>query len=284
MKIKILTTLILIILLSACGDRGKDRENHVKILGFKGKVKLVKYSNYDAESKFGEINKGIRSSFGEDNRYYYFNEKGVKIEEGEYDFHGQIQRKKLYKYNENGNLIETKDFNLKDEYIGKTIYKTDDNKNLIETNDFNSKDEFIGKTLYIRDDKENAIETNSYDSKGNLYSKLKSEYDTKGRVLEVISYGLENKLKEKTYIKYDGKGRIIEIKVITDGSVIIKNFNYENKEKDDLTLMVKYEDYLTMSKTIYRYKYDENGNWIQKISIEDGKPKIIEEREIEYYM
>jgi hypothetical protein len=48
--------------------------------------------------------------------------------------------------------------------------------------------------------------------------------------------------------------------------------------------MIKYEDYLTVSKTRYTYKYDENGNWIQKISVEDDKPKVIEEREIEYYI
>lgn len=284
MKIKIITALILIILLSACGGKGKDRETHVKILGLKGKVKSVKYSSYDAESKFGEIKKGVRSNSRQDNRYYYFNEQGVKVEDGEYDSYNQIQTKRLYRYNDNGKLIETRDFNSKDEFTGKTIYSIDDEENLIETSDFNSKNEFMGKIIYTRNAKGNTIETNSYNSMGSLNSKLKFEHDKKGRILESIYYGSDGKLRDKTYIKYNAKGKVAEVKLITEDSIFIKNFKYENKEKDDMTSMIQYEGYLTMSKTIYRYEYDENGNWIQKISIEDEKPKLIEEREIKYYI
>lgn len=284
MKIKIITVLTLIILLSACGGWRKERGTHLKILGLKGRVKSVKYSSYDAELKFGETKKGIRNSSGQDNRYYYFNEEGIKIEDGEYDSYNQIQRKRLYRYNDSGKLIEVRNFNSKDEFTGKTIYRIDIKGNLIETSDFNSEGKLMGKIVYIRDDKGNAIETNSYDSMGILNSKFKFEYDRKGRVLESIYYGPGGELEEETYIKYDSKGRETEVKVITEGSVIIKNFKYENKEKDDLTAMIKFENYLIMSKTIYKYKYDENGNWIEKISIEDEKPKIIQEREFEYYM
>lgn len=284
MKIKIITALTLIILLSACGGRREERETHLKILGLKGRVKSVKYSSYDAELKFGEIKKGARSSSRLENRYYYFNEEGVKIEDGECDSYGQIQRKRLYKYNDSGKLIEVRNFNSKDEFRGKTIYRIDDKGNLIETSDFNAEGQFMGKIIYTRDDKGNAVETNSYDSMGSLNSKFKFKYDRKGRVLESIYYGHGGELEEETYIKYDGKGKKTEVKVITEGSVIIKNLKYENKEKDELTAMIKFENYLIMSKTIYKYKYDENGNWIEKISIEDEKPKIIQEREFEYYM
>ncbi|UUV18383.1 hypothetical protein NRK67_13970 [Fusobacteria bacterium ZRK30] len=284
MKIKIITALTLIILLSACGGREKARETHTKFLDLKGKVKSVKYSTYDAELKFGEIKKGARSSSGQDNRYFYFNEEGVKIEEGEYDSYDQIQMKRLYRYNDSGRLMEVRDFNSKDKFTGKTIYRIDDKGNLIETSDFDSKGRFMGKIIYIRNDKGYAVEKNSYDLMGSLNSKFKFEYDRKGRVLESIYYGSGDEVEEETYIKYDGKGRKLEVKVITEGNVVIKNFKYENKEKDDLTTMIKFENYLIMSKTIYRYKYDENDNWIKKISIEDEKPKVIEERKIEYHM
>ncbi|MCS5420653.1 MULTISPECIES: hypothetical protein [Psychrilyobacter] len=284
MKIKMITALTFIILLSACGGIKKTSETDLKISGLKGRVKSVKYSTYDTELKFGEIKKGTRSSSGQDNRYYYFNEKEVKIEEGERDSYDRIQRKTLYKYNDEGKLIQTSDFDSRVEFAGKTIYTRDDKGNLIEASDFNSKGEFIGKIIYTRDSKGNAVETNSYNSMGSLNSKFKFEYDKKGRVLESIYYGSDGELRDKTYFKYDGKGRVIEVKLITEDSIFIKNFKYENKEKDDVTLMIQYEGYLTMSKTRYMYKYDENGNWIQKISIEDEKPKVIEEREIEYYM
>jgi len=284
MKIKIITALTYIILLAACGGIRKVSETDVKISGLKGRVKSVKYSTYNAELKFGEIKKGVRSSSGQDNRYYYFNEKEVKIEEGERDSFDQIQRKTLYKYNDKGNLSQTSNFNSEGEFTGKTIYTRDNKGNLIETGDFNSKGGFIGKIIYTRDNKGNAVETNSYDSMGILNSKFKFEYDKKGRILESIYYGSDGELREKKYSKYDGKGRTIEVKLVIGTSVFIKDLKYENKEKDDLTLMIKSENYSIMSKTIYTYVYDENGNWIEKISIEDKKPRVIEEREIEYYI
>ncbi len=284
MKIKIITALTLIILLAACGGIGKVNETDVKILGLKGGVKSVKYTTYDAELKFGEIKKGVRSGSSRDNRYYYFNEKEVKTEVGERDSFDQIQRKTLYKYNDKGNLIQTSNFNSKSEFTGKTIYTRDNKGNLIETGDFNSKGDFIGKIIYTRDNKGNAIETNNYDFIGSLSSKFKFEYDKKGRVLESIYYGSDGELREKTYIKYDEKGRSIEVKLVIGTSVFIESLKYGNKEKDDLTLMIKSENYSIMSKTIYTYVYDENGNWIEKVSMKEKKPRVIEEREIKYYI
>ena len=113
MKIKIIIALTFIILLSACGGIKKEQETDVKILDLKGRVKLIKYSGYDAELKFGKIKKGARNSSKEDNRYYYFNEKEVKIEDGEYDSYGQIQKRRSYQYNDRGKLIQSSDFNSK---------------------------------------------------------------------------------------------------------------------------------------------------------------------------
>lgn len=272
------------ILLSACGGIKKENKTDVKILGLKGKVKSIKYSSYDAELKFGEIKKGIRSSSKEENRYYYFNEKGVKIEDGETDLYGVIQKKRLYKYNDKERLIQSSDFNSKDQFIGKTIYTRDNTGNLTEASNFNSKDKFVGKILYIRDEKGDPIETNIYDSTGILKSKSKFEYDKKGRILESTHYGPKGELQEEKYIKYDGKGRIIEEKLKIGTTIFVKDFRYEDKEKNDVTLIIKSKDFSIMSETKYIYIYDKNGNWIEKTSIEDGKPKMIKERKIEYHM
>lgn len=284
MKIKIIITLIFIILLSACGGIKKENKTDVKILGLKGKVKSIRYSSYNAELKFGKIKKGLRSSSKEDNKYYYFNEKKVKIEEGESDFYGVIQRKRLYKYNDKERLIQSSDFNSKDEFIGKTIYTRDNKGNLIEASKFNSKDKFMGKTLYIRDEKGDAVETNIYDSAGILNSNFQFEYDKKGRILESMHYGPKGNLEEEKYIKYDKKGRIIEEKLKIGTTIFVKDLRYEDKENNDVTLIIKSKDFSIMSKTKYIYIYDKNGNWIEKTSIEDGKPKMIKERKIEYHM
>jgi hypothetical protein len=284
MKAKKIILLIFIILLSACGGIKKGDQTDVKILGLRGRVKSIKCSSYYAELKFGEIKKGIKSSSKEDNIYYYFNEKEVKIEEGEYGSYGAIQKKRLYKYNDKENLIQRSDFDSKDDFLGKTIYTRDNKGNLIEESKFNSKDEFVGKIIYIRDKKGNAIETNIYDSIGILNSKFKFEYDKKGRILESRYYGPDDKLWEEKYIKYDEKGRMKEEKLKIGTSIFVKDLRYENKETNDVTLMIRSKDFSIMSKTRYTYKYDKNNNWIEKISIEDEKPKTIKKRKIEYYI
>ena len=284
MKIKVIITMILMILLSACGSKSKDQKSDVKILGLKGKVKSIKYMTYNAELKFGAIKKGEQSNSKENNKYFNFNENEIKIEDGEYISYDQIQIKRLYIYNDKNILTQTSGYNLNGDFLGKLTYEIDSQGDLIETNDFNSKNEFMGKTIYTRDNNGNAIETNIYDSMGNLKSKFTSDHDSKGRILESIYYDSNGELLEKKYIKYDNKGRIIERKLIIDTSIFIQNFKYDNKETDDLTVMIKSENYSIISETIYTYKYDKNGNWIEKISIEDEVPKIIVEREIEYYM
>lgn len=284
MKTKITIALIFIILLSACGGIKKGDKTDVKILGLKGRVKSIKYSSYNAELKFGEIKKGMRSNSKEDNRYYYFNIEGVKVEDGESDFDDVIQKKTLYKYDKNERLIQSSEYNSKDKFIGKTIYTRDDKGRLTEASKYNSEDEFIGKIIYIRDDRGDAIEKNIYDLNGVLSSKFKFEYDKKGRVLESRHYRSDGRLLEEKYIKYDGDGKILEEKLKIGTTIYVKDYRYEDKDREDVTLITQSKDFSIMSKTKNIYKYDKIGNWIEKTSVEDGKPKVIKERKIEYYM
>ncbi len=112
---------------------------------------------------------------------------------------------------------------------------------------------------YKYDDKGNEIEEKSF-SDGSLSSTTKNIYDNKGNLTEVNSNSEDGSSSYKVIYKNDDLGNKIEE---TSNSI----YN-AGSEKEHLT---------------YRYEYDKTGNWIKNVEFEDGKAKIITEREIEYY-
>ena len=115
---------------------------------------------------------------------------------------------------------------------------------------------------YKYDDKDNLIEVNWFNPDGSLNSKYTYKYDDKGNKIEQNSFKPNISLSFKLTYKYDDKGNEIEI----------NSFNSDGNLDDKYT---------------YKYTYDQQGNWIQKISyvVENGveKPSQIVERTIEYY-
>jgi len=105
------------------------------------------------------------------------------------------------------------------------------------------------------DDKGNIIETTYSDDNGNVLTKSYYKYNDKGYRIEHIYNSINVEPRYRRFVfEYDKKGN-----------------NDMVKEKSDKTVMK------------YRYKYDDNKNWIEKITISENKPLMISERTIEYY-
>jgi len=80
-------------------------------------------------------------------------------------------------------------------------------------------------------------------------------FNNKGNMIEQNSYNRNNR---KFIFKYDDKGNKIEWKMYK-------------------------KDRLQVNETIKFKKFDSVDNWIESIVFEDDKPRLITEREIEYY-
>jgi len=86
------------------------------------------------------------------------------------------------------------------------------------------------------------------------------KYDAKGNLKELISRHLNSKPTITSY-EYDDSGNLIEMSINNYFRTTFK-FQYENYS--------------------YKYLFDKNGNWTERIVFGDGKPLRIVVRTIEY--
>ncbi|MBV7440439.1 hypothetical protein KRX57_03330 [Weeksellaceae bacterium TAE3-ERU29] len=135
-------------------------------------------------------------------------------------------------------------------------YKYDERGNLIEERITRAKDgSSAGYKINSYDESNNKIEEKKYSSAGVLDTRNIYKYNEKGELIQQSIY-TSDKLYSNIYYKYNNRGERIE---------------------------EKYEYSSIIINSTYKYKYDEKGNWINRIEFIDDKPKYIEERKYEYY-
>jgi hypothetical protein len=293
MKIKIyILTLLSLQFLSFIN--GKNPGNTIKKeMNIMGKVKSVKETAYQAEVKFGIIEKGNKTILDRDFGGFGY-EKDIFL---------------TFNYNEN---VEVICYYERDGALSyKDIYSYDENSYLIEINRYHSDGALTTKFTYKYDDNKNPIEMCNFNSKGKMYVKKSAKYDDKGNLIEYI-YGLPDgsfgplseklffkynedgyKIQEDRYIplshenggglytdllKYDNKGNLIEKKHYRHGNLTLQDF-FKYDENNNIIQTFRLNDY----KKTYDYVYDDKGNWIKRIEYVNGIPKYILVRELEYY-
>ena len=216
----------------------------------------------------------------------YDNNKN-KVEMSEYDYES-LKSKKTYKYDFDDNIIEENKYFSDGRLWSKSIYDYvgDNNVKIIDynskgqkskeiTNTFDNNGRIIEeltelisintsyKTTYRYDKQSNVIENNQF---GNLNTKVESKYDLSGRIKfkTTTFYKSANNDRKPTNInynayKYDSYGNIIENKL-----------TYE----DGRLIPVSYTT---------AYIYDNQQNWVKKISYKNFIAEKLTERELEYY-
>jgi len=246
----IFTILIISLLFLSANAQKKltDREFD----GLKGKVKSVAWSATDFETKDG---KTIEKK------------SGVKYEE---------------QYDENGNISMTLNYIIGDKNIYSII---DGNKTFksagidgfdgsgissakAETDSSKIRDErYLLMYKYKYDDKKRVTEQTLYSNTGELHSRRIYKYDEKGRITEKESYNTYNsdKITSRSTMKYDNENNLIE----ENTNMFVNNRN-------------------TSQKIYSNYKFDSQGNWIERsyIFTFNGKrddSKTIDHRTIIYY-
>lgn len=200
-----------------------------------------------------------------------------------------------YKYDSAGRLLE--------EIKTTTINKAED-EGTMENSD-NSK--YIENTTYIYNEKGDKIEENHYINKKYISKEYKEDYklpyekkfmyDEKGRLYEeeektlaVKNTGYYSSIKEVT-------NKIITVRTTykynEENCVQSKEIQYNTGEKekyfytyDNLGNMnsERYYRLDRITKNItYIYKYDKQGNWIEKLTYTDGELDAVNKRIINYY-
>lgn len=186
-------------------------------------------------------------------------------------------------YDETGNTAQTLNYVVGDKNIysfveGEKTFKTFKiqgvggsgiSANVNSINKQKPRDErYSIKLTYKYDEKGKITEKNVYSNDGSLITKTIYKYDKQGRVEETETYNVD-KISSKQTVKFDSKNNVAEALLV-----------FPNISGDDGITKKSYSD----------YKFDAQGNWIERTQIatykRSGKTtvvKTIEHRKIDYF-
>ena len=320
MKFFTLLSFALLILMSCNGSKENDtdQENKTKSsidiesdwekMDLTDRVKLLKTRRYKATDKDGEA---IKIPAEQDPRHgaiqhhYIFDENGFKTQDIVYNKDESIFKTNMYVY-KNGLLVERYDSDPAGEINNKTFIEHDEQGNWIKET---RKDGSYSKSREIKYDQDgNITNEKKYGSKGELDLEGRYEYDQDGNLIQVTWYDENESLLDKKVYKYDDRGNIIlEAKYDSDDQPIDYTFerSYDDADRLSEETVLYAGDFQT--KTIFKYnkkgqkikvenysandelmgqqvyEYDDHGNWIYYVEYYGDSPRIILERELEYY-
>ena len=238
-----LTLLVLFVALIAQSCSNEKIENDWTRDNIQGKVLSYSEFSYEAENRFGNIEKGERNrqfSIEYDHQIKY-DEKGNEIEYNGYNSDGSLDFKYTYKYDEKRNKIEENSYHSDGSLARKWTYKYNEKGNKIEGNEYNSDGSLDSKWTNKYDEKGNEIEYNGYNSDGSLNSKktYKYQFDKQGNWIKRIEFtnGIPEYILERQYEYYDYitpyENNATAGDDVSDGSNVSSSKDYKDDDYDD---------------------------------------------------
>ncbi len=223
-----------------------DKESRLqKYYGLKGNVKSKTFMRCEGKEKFGEptIQKCV-AGFS-----LRFDKNGKEVERTELDGSGKVKSKFIYAYNDEGH------------FIGGAKYSPDGT--VLEKSEAELFPTGLVQKLTVRSEDGKLIRTEEFEYNKYGYETAKTVRDTDNKIQskEVRTYNEKNQ--EINYKKYDKNGNL---------SFQVNSTHDENGNTIESDIGGTFE-----------YKFDKQGNWIQKVQYHNGKIIFIYERKIEYY-
>ncbi len=280
MKFKFLLFALIVMAICSCTQTSQtDLSKH----NISGNIYSVSYKEYEANIVDGSIVPGeqMRNS-----TTIYFDQDGMVLESNTHNRRGYLMNKSIYSYSEDLKIdkisaVTFRNGSIQDTYEAKYSYK--DNELDIIREYRNEELLMLKKHIYTDG---NLSKVSSYDKNDELidYTEYKSYADNNPTEIVYV-----NNVEEKTTkIKYNN-GLWVEMVITTP-----QDYSKISVERDKNGLPVKSsqcaftvgEEYVFSPYYLgYKYEYDQNGNWIRRITtdITTDTPISITERNIEYY-
>ena len=185
----------------------------------------------------------------------------------------------IKEYDQHENLIKESIYQKKD-----TIYKTctyDANANLIEEVKVSKFRPRSVRSTYTYNDKNLMVEQSNYEFDGKLESKTIYKYRSDETFEEVMK---ENSHGVKDRHKYDENGLKVEHAYSRDGNnwQVLEVREY-NRQGDQIKRVSFTKEGDLLKDRSFEYKYDDKGNWIEKIKKYGDRISMTTKRTIEYY-
>ena len=270
------------------------RMNWLEFNEYKGQIKSLKTTKYNAYSKFGEVT--LDSIIDEE--YIEFNKEGFITVQGDTEY--------TYEINDKCQTITSR---RGDSITKREIHNLNANGFPTQSDSYGSAGELTERIKYKYDSKGRLIEKISYDKEGKATQKLLNvKYGSNGLPTSWENYTANaNGKKNFQQHTYYPNGYLKEILITEDGctkaqiqqevendktkKITVNNFNKDGNiwlqsisiynKKEELVEMSHYNDKNLVQRT--EYEYDSIGNIIKTTEFEYEEPVAVNLIEIEYY-
>jgi len=217
---------------------------------------------------------------------YKYNESGFLTEFSSYNAHGKLTGSTQVKCDEKGNPVEKDTYIENNVLSGKLTWEYDAAGRKTTEYLFGNGNKIVRKTVFTYDKAGLLIQAEDSDPVGNLMQKTVYKYDGKGRETEHDLYKGENMFGKITY-EYDEDGNIaLEMNYNYMGQLHMdKKMTFDYDKRNNITEERNYNGQTTnYFKTNNKYSgFDREGNWQKQVTIKNMTPKLVTERDIDYY-
>jgi hypothetical protein len=255
---------------------------------FQGRVKSVEEHSFKAKQSKGVISRGKRArEYSTDYDFKMeYDSIGRPSKRTWISMKGNIIKVLYYTYDSTGLLVNEKSEDGDNNPLFTFTYHREFNASGKLTTMMVSASTVSKSTVYhyTYDDKNNQFESRQT-GEGNQILNLETRtFNAKSQITRQYIYNANNTLWGYEEYNYDEEGNCIQKTLYNDKKeiIIIYRWKYEDKK-----ILLRYEvcgnTGMNCETWIYRYEYDQTGNWIQRIEFRNGKLMFVKEREIIYW-
>lgn len=210
--------------------------------------------------------------------------------DGEMQYGDQMERTET-QYNEKGQRRNMTFLSVaEDNVMFRSRYKHDGFGLMTLEHIIDNNEQIIGRTYYIYD--QNLTLTESYveDQERQIEHRVLYTYDNDGRIKQRSYNDAKNQVYKREVYVYDLDGGVYRTAVYDRTNFKMREYHYEydtHHQPINITVYDYTDEDPDVTTHLYQYKYDAQGNWIQKTEyyLEKGKanPTYITNRKIEYF-
>lgn len=193
-------------------------------------------------------------------------------------------------YNSNGQRRSMSFLSTEEEVVFRTRYKHDAFGVTTLEQVVDNNDDVIGRTYYIYNDQFILTESYVEDAERQVENRIRYKYDGLGRLIQRSYNDAAGRVYRREMYRYNGDGTIQNNTIYNrqDQKVMEIRYEYDRMKQPITKTIFDYSDVEPeIFVTLYRYQYDEKGNWIQRTeySVEGTShiPTYITERSIQYF-
>ncbi|TVQ38429.1 MAG: hypothetical protein EA384_09435 [Spirochaetaceae bacterium] len=195
-----------------------------------------------------------------------------------YNRSGALQWRHKYRY-QDSRVQQKLFFNAAGELEYTDLYRYDRDDNLIEQARYAAGGVPRWRTHYDYEDRNGGqgrrVQWTVYYSDGRIIRQGVEKYDEEGRVTREVRRDEVEQTYEEVHYEYDYRGRLVAERTIDARGALesVRRLRYDHRDSIVEEIVSRF-DGTVRRRVSYEYRYDEHGNWVERITVEREKPQF----------